>query len=273
MYSRDGTSLTANSTDQSGKPIHVRRRKCVRCGGAGGSDAWGPAGSNTGWKCYRCDGSGIDPNNEIVKLYTAEQNAKLDAIAEKRSAKKAAARAEAARIEQERRERERAEVISANEDFVARIDAELAHGHVEVLESVRDRILIEAKEPTDRQIETVNQIIDRNTKERARLAGAQHVGKLKERREFTLTLLYTQTRLLQEYPPILSHWSVFTDENGCKIASKSSLRLFGLTKVGDRPEDRYYEKGSVARVKATVVEHTTDKRGEPLTYINRPKAI
>src|SRR3546814_20245426 len=62
------------------------------------------------------------------------------------------------RSEQERRDRERAEIISANEGFVARIDAELAHGEIEVLQSIKDRIVEQAKEPTDRQVEVVNQI-------------------------------------------------------------------------------------------------------------------
>lgn len=274
LYDRSGTARVVNRRDEKGRPFHSCSRKCVRCGGAGGSDAWGPAGSNTGWTCYRCHGKGIDPVGESFRLYTPEENARLDAIAQKRADKKAAQKAEAARIEQERRDRERAEIISANQGFVARIDAELAFGEVEVLRSVRDRIVVEAKEPTDRQIEVVNQIIERNEKERQRVAGAQHVGKIKERREFTLTLIHTQSRLVQEYPDIWSHWTLMTDENGCKIASKSPPRSLGFEREGEiGSSDRGYRKGSVARCKATVIEHTYDKKGEPLTYINRPKAI
>jgi hypothetical protein len=264
LYTRSGQPLPANFKDEKGKPICLRDRKCVRCGGAGGSEAW----RVTGWTCYRCDGKGTDPVQERERLYTPEQNAKLDAAAEKRAATKAAAKAEADRIEQERRDRERAEIISANEGFVARIDAELAHGDVEILQSVRDRITLEAKEPTERQVEVVNQIIDRNEKERARLAGARHVGEIKKRQTFTLTLLYTQSRVISDFPLMMSHWSLFTDENGCKIASKSAPRLFGFSR---HEKTRQYIKGSTSRVKATVVEHTTDKNGEPITYINRPK--
>jgi hypothetical protein len=271
LYNRSGQALRATHADKNGKPLHICSRKCVRCGGAGGSDAWGPAGSNTGWKCYRCGGSGIDPVNETHKLYTPEQNARLDAAAEKRTAKKAAARAEAARIEQERRDAQRAEIISGNEGFIARIDAELAHGEVEVLQSIRDRIVVEAKEPTDRQIEVVNQIIERNEKERARVAAARHVGTIKERRDFELTLIHTQSRLISEFPHIMSHWTLCTDENGCKIATKSSPRLLGFLRQGEEGS-RHYVRGSKTRCKATVVEHTYDKNGEPLTYINRPKA-
>lgn len=271
LYSRKGEPLVQNSSDEKGKPLHVCDRVCWRCGGPGGSEKW----RHTGWTCYRCGGSGVDPTKDRIKLYTPEQNEKLDAAQEKRNAKKAAARAEAARIEQERRDKERAEIISDNQGFIDRIDAELAHGESEFLRSVRDRITEQAKDPTDTQVSKVNEVIERNEKERARLAGAKHVGEIKERRVFELTLLYTQSRLIDEFPTIWSHWSLFIDENGCKIACKSAPWVIGLQKKLD-PNLPYsecpYEKGQTIRVKATVVKHETDKRGEPVTYINRPKA-
>lgn len=271
LFSRTGEALVQNSSDEKGKPLHVCDRVCWRCGGLGGSEKW----RHTGWTCYRCGGSGKDPVRDRVKLYTAEQNAKLDAAAEKRAEKKAAARAEAARIEQERRDAERAEIISDNQGFLDRIDAELAHGEIEVLQSIKDRIVEQAKEPTDRQVEVVNQIIERNEAERARRAAARHVGEIKKRQIFELTLLHTQSRLVSEYPHIYSHWSLFIDENGSKIASKSVPHALGLkmeVPEGGKWDDRCYIKGSKVRVKATVIEHTTDKNGEPITYINRPKA-
>lgn len=271
LFSRSGEALAPNSRDEKGKPLHVRDRTCWRCGGLGGSEKW----RHTGWTCFRCGGSGKDPTRDQIKLYDAEQLAKLDAAKAKRDAKKAAARAEAARIEQERRDAERAEIISDNQGFLDRIDAELAHGHSDFLQSVRDRIAEQAKDPSDVQVQKVNEIIERNEAERARLAAARHVGEIKERRVFELTLIHTQSRLVSEYPHIYSHWSLFTDENGCKIACKSAPHVIGLrleVPEGGKWDDRCYIKGSKVRVKATVVEHTTDKRGEPVTYINRPKA-
>lgn len=275
LFSRQGEELPVNSKAENGHPLHRRHKNCWRCGGMGGADKWGPAGTNTGWTCWRCGGTGRDPNPEFIKLYTPEQNAKLDAAQAKRDAKKAAARAEAARIEQERRDAERAEIISEWGGFADRIDAELAHGEIDVLVSVRDRIRVEAKEPTERQIEIVNQIIERNEKERARRAAARHVGEVGKRQIFELTMLHTQSRLVSEYPHIYSHWTLFVDENGSKIASKSVPHSLGLKleiPEGGKWDDRCYIKGSKVRVKATVVEHTTDKNGEPITYINRPKA-
>lgn len=270
LYSRKGEPLTQNSSDEKGKPLHICDRVCWRCGGLGGSEKW----RHTGWTCFRCGGSGKDPTRDRIKLYTAEQNAKLDAAAEKRAAKKAAAKAEADRIEQARRDAERAEIISDNAEFIARIVAEMAKRDSDFLQSVLDRIEQQAKEPTDLQVQKVNEVIERNEAERARLAGAQHVGEMKERRVFELTLIHTQTRLISEYPHIYSHWTLFTDENGCKIASKSKPSSLGLkleVPEGGNWDDRRYMKGSKTRVRATVVEHTTDKRGEPVTYINRPK--
>lgn len=271
LFSRSGEALAPNFRDERNKPIHIRDRVCWRCGGAGGSEKW----RHTGWTCYRCGGSGKDPVRDRIKLYDADQLAKLNDRKAKADAKKAAARAEAARIEQERRDAERAEIISDNQGFLDRIDAELAHGHIDFLQSVRERIVEQAKEPTDVQVQKVNEIIERNEKERARRAAARHVGEIKERRVFELTLLHTQSRLVSEYPHIYSHWSLFTDENGSKIASKSVPHALGLkleVPEGGKWDDRCYIKGSKVRVKATVVEHTTDKNGEPITYINRPKA-
>lgn len=270
MYSRAGTPLVANSKNEKGQPIHVGDRKCWRCGGLGGSEKW----RATGWTCFRCDGKGIDPTREHTRLYTPEQNAKLDAAQAKRDEKKRLAREDASRIEEARRQAERDEIISANEGFLGRIDAELAHGHIDFLADLRDQISDRVKEPTDSQVEAVNRIIDRNEKERARRAAARHVGEIKERRVFELTLLHTQSRLVQEYPHIWSHWSLFTDEDGCKIACKSAPWTIGLVKTypEGRSKDGYYAKGQKVRVKATVVEHETDKNGEPITYINRPKA-
>lgn len=56
---------------------------CRRCGGEGGRDAW----SYTGYICYRCRGSGIDPSPQIIKVYTPEYEEKLKQNAIKRQEK------------------------------------------------------------------------------------------------------------------------------------------------------------------------------------------
>lgn len=59
---------------------------CPRCGGAGGSDKW----HFTGWTCYECGGSGMARKPAVIKEYTPEYRAKLDAAAAKRHEKKVA---------------------------------------------------------------------------------------------------------------------------------------------------------------------------------------
>lgn len=269
LFSRQGHALPRTNQIK-GKPVHVRDRVCWRCGGLGGSDKW----KHTGWTCYRCGGNGIDPVRETVKLYTQDELEKLNARKAKADAKKAAEKAEKVRLENERREREKAEMISDYQDLLDRIGDELAHGDNEILQNVVETICTRVKDPSDRQIEVVNKIISDRTKERERRAGARHVGEIKKRQDFTLTLVHTQSRLIGEFPTIWSHWSLFTDENGCKIACKSAPWTIGLNRVhveGGAAHEYEYPKGQVIRVKATVVSHDTDKRGEPVTYINRPK--
>lgn len=70
-------------TDKNGTKIY-HNFTCTRCGGAGGADAW----AYTGWTCYKCGGTGKQSEPEVIKEYTPEYRAKLDARAEKRRAKK-----------------------------------------------------------------------------------------------------------------------------------------------------------------------------------------
>jgi len=270
LFNRRGVPLTPHKGFA--VPTHESSQPCSRCGGAGKAEKW----RHTGLTCYRCGGNGKDPSPLREKLYTAEQNAKLDAIAEKKAAKKAAQRAEAARLEAERVEREQAEIISIWQLFVERLDGELAHGENEFLTSVRDRIMLQAKEPSEAQIAKVNEVIDRNEAERERLAAAKHVGEVGQRVDLELTLLYIRSSELPFHPYVTTWWSLFVDANGCKVASKSEPRILGLRRVvpeGGTEADRSYQKGSKVRVKATIKEHTTSSKGEPLTYISRPKVL
>lgn len=72
-------------TDKNGTKIY-HDHTCPRCGGRGGSEAW----RYTGWTCYECGGSGQVMTPQIIKEYTPEYRAILDARAAKRREKKMA---------------------------------------------------------------------------------------------------------------------------------------------------------------------------------------
>lgn len=61
-------------TDRNGTKI-FHDWTCPRCGGAGRSEMW----RMTGCTCYACEGSGKRRNPKVVKEYTPEYAAKLEA--------------------------------------------------------------------------------------------------------------------------------------------------------------------------------------------------
>jgi hypothetical protein len=90
VYARNDKNRVYVRTDKNGTKIY-HDYTCPRCGGAGGSQAW----IYTGWTCYECGGTGRSDKPEIIKVYTPEYRAKLDAINEKRRATVRAKKAEA----------------------------------------------------------------------------------------------------------------------------------------------------------------------------------
>lgn len=70
-------------TDKNGTKIY-HDYTCPRCGGLGGGDQW----AYTGWTCYECGGTGESHKPQIIKKYTPEYEAKLEAQRAKRAEKK-----------------------------------------------------------------------------------------------------------------------------------------------------------------------------------------
>lgn len=81
--------MTYVRTDKNGTKIY-HDYTCQRCGGVGGCDNW----AYTGWTCYECGGSGESQKAQVIKVYTPEYRAKLDAMNAKRQEKARAKRAE-----------------------------------------------------------------------------------------------------------------------------------------------------------------------------------
>lgn len=76
-------------TDKNGTKIY-HDYTCPRCGGIGGGSQW----TFTGYTCYECGGSGKVRKPQIVKEYTPEYQAKLDAQRTKRAEKRRLERVE-----------------------------------------------------------------------------------------------------------------------------------------------------------------------------------
>ncbi len=281
LFARDGRAFKTYHFDDNGKPYASLRQPCSRCGGAGRLEQW----RFTGLTCYRCAGETFDPNRLILKLYTAEKNAVLDAAQAKRDATKATKQAEAARVEALRVEAEREEIISAHRPILKRIHQHAIPGAdssedsaVKFLAEMRDQITVKARPLTDKQIAAATRIMDAREKEAARIAKAQFIGEIGERLEMTLTLGRVYSDLISEFPYIWSYTVYCRTDDGCTVVYKGShwstvghtmLDLPGATSR----DDRVFAEGRKVRIKATVKKHYTNAKGEPVTVVNRPKVI
>ena len=70
-------------TDRNGTKIY-HDNNCPHCSGYGSLEKW----ARTGKTCFECGGSGLRPRPKIVKIYTPEHRAKLDAQKAARDAKR-----------------------------------------------------------------------------------------------------------------------------------------------------------------------------------------
>ena len=96
-------------TDKNGTKIY-HDYTCPRCAGMGEAAKW----INTGKTCYACGGSGVRVRPLVVKEYTDEYWAKLQARREARAAKYAEEHADEIAAEKEERERREAEWRNGN---------------------------------------------------------------------------------------------------------------------------------------------------------------
>ena len=137
MRERKGTLI---KVDRNGTKYYVGMIPCERCGGAGGADKW----EFTGWKCYKCGGSGQQQGS--WKVYTPEYEAKLEARREARRKKWEEEHAEEiAQREAERKARE--EEQRTAEEERKRLEAEeLARkAKSQYIGQIGDKVEIKAK--------------------------------------------------------------------------------------------------------------------------------
>lgn len=113
-------------TDKNGTKIFADWT-CPRCGGAGESSMW----LKTGKVCFRCGGSGLRERPVIIKEYTDEYAAKLEArriARQKKYEEEHADEIAAQKAENERREAEIAAQAEAEKKLLEEIERK-ARGH------------------------------------------------------------------------------------------------------------------------------------------------
>lgn len=250
LFTRYGKPHTgAVSQDPKGRPYFMQARPCSRCGGAGGTEKW------PGWTCYDCGGSGKHVKGpETVRLYTADEVAKLEAGRAKRTAKKQAANDAWAAAR-------KAEADTRREDFVA-IYGELlaaAEPYMERSSFVRD-VVTKAREQarlSERQEEVLRDTIAKMATQDTQRAASGHVGSPGQRIEVAVTVdrVASFDRPGFRTGRLETVWIVtMRDAASNAIVSKS---------VNFRAD-----KGEQFVLRATVKEHG-DYRGEKQTVVQR----
>lgn len=239
LFSRGGERILASE----GQTSVTRNRKCVRCGGQGGSDAW----VFTGWKCYRCAGHCIDPVPETIKLYTAERLAVLNERLASKRAREAAAF-------QEKLAKEAAEAAAKTEDFTKAFPDVVAWLKCETSDFAKS-LLAQVPSLSEKQIEVVRANIARDAAEAARKSAARHVGKVGERVTLTCTVQF-RTGFDTQFG-WKSIVSMLDQDGNCVVVKSTSFHA---------------EKGETLTLKATVKEHG-EYRGEPQTVLARVKVL
>ena len=234
LFTRAGTARTANCTGG-----YSYTSKCTRCGGAGGRPEW----NHSGYVCFLCGGSGVG-KVKIDKLYTPEQNAKLDATAVKRAEASTAKTNAIYAAREAELVAQRAAFVADNAEFVAKLQS--LDGDFWI--GFRESFLARACAPTFRQEELVNLEIAKRAK-----APSAHVGAIGDKVTLTLTC-ERELRLESQFG--VSWMSICRDAAGNVVIYKGNADFLGQGKTGE--------------VKATIKEHAV-YNGVAQTMIMRPK--
>lgn len=269
LMTRHGVPAPASVTirrSAKGAPYFTRRRSCARCGGAGGSERW----AHTGFTCYGCAGSGLG-GDETVKLYTAEQVARLDATRAKRHQRQAAAQAATQAQQQAEADQRRAAFNEAQADVLPWLRA--------TVEQIADRQGVPAAELSgflpdmlhradrlahwsEAQAAAVHSAKAKMEAAAAACAASRHIGAEGDRLDLTVTV-----ERISDYsrPCFAASWKSETvwivtmrDADGNALVSKGT---------------RFAPKvGATLRIRATVAAHD-EFRGEAQTVVARVQDV
>lgn len=214
---RHGTLIRV---DKNGTKYFTGFESCDRCGGAGGWDGW----KATGWKCYKCGGSGRQV--ATWKEYTPEYEKKL----EERRAKRRAKWLEEHKEELEAQERER----------------EAKRQQEEAERALREKQREEAERA-----------------EQERKANSKHIGQVGDKIELTVTYIYTASYEVPAFVgwgKDIMHIHIFRDEEGNTLTWKTQKGLGwykdGKQWVGDYLNEWILpEAGQKLHLKGTIKAH------------------
>ncbi len=259
---------TLIKVDKFGTKTYSSQRYCVRCGGAGGHNMW------PGFTCFRCGGSGIDPTPELVKEYTPERRAQLDAINERRRAKKHAEfLAKVPQINAEYCEKHglNGEFIYIPKGNTFEIKDELKemgckfnrglgwyrNSPIENIDCYKLKTADLMHETHDglMELKYEDDLRDMLNELKAADNHSEYVGEIGEREEFILTI--NSIRTVDSYYGYCDLYNL-SDED------ENEFVYIGTVKLG-HPQD-------TVCVRATIKNHK-EYNGIKQTYINRPKVV
>lgn len=244
LYERNGTEHSTHLVpDSKGRATSTRTRKCTRCGGAGGHQAW----AHTGYKCYRCGGSGVDPQHETVTLYTAERLAKLNEATLKREDKaRAKAQALADQSAQEAAERKDAFLVQ-HAGLLAQLApyADASEFVASIVQQAHTKYQL-----SEGQVAAATRYIE----QRAALASSSYQGSIGDRVRGLAVTCTAHNSYASEYGVL--HISSLVDERGNRYVVKSGSWWM-------------YEH-EVAKIDATVKAHS-EYKGCKQTVLARVK--
>jgi hypothetical protein len=261
LFRRSGAAFAGTPrTNEKGRPYFVEQLSCMRCGGPGWSEKW----RGTGLVCFGCGGTGKG-KVETVKLYTAEELAKMNATRDAAHARKAAKLA--AEVEDRR-----AEFLAARGETLAA--ARPYAGESEVLASIiaqADALM----RLSDAQVETIGKCVaavvakrERDAKFAAQRAASIHVGTVGDAVAIDAEVTFAR-RFESQFGTM--YVIGLRDLSGNAIVYKGS-NLLGMSGIEDDGRGHPIVRGWRVALVATVKEHG-ERDGEKQTIIARPRKI
>lgn len=255
MFTRDGNEFTGKiETNEKGQPVYTFVDKCHRCGGTGGWSGW------PGFTCYRCAGQCYELA-KLVRLYTAEQLAKLNASELKRTAKKEAKRATEQAEAAAKLVVTTAEFDAKYADLLKRLASVTLN---ERTQSIVDDILRKGREYailSENQEKFLSSIVDKAEAHVRTQAQSAHVGTIGERFDATVTVTQNakyERAAFNSGRMETVYITTMEDANGNQIVVKSP----------NFQED----KGQSFVLRGTIKEHS-EYRGVKQTVLQRAKRV